>query len=687
MRFAEPFWLLVGAVVVGLLLVLRARGEYLTARAIDALAGARLIEKRALPSRLRRWLRVAAVSFAVAMGFVALARPQKGMQWQTVDREGTDLLLVVDTSKSMNADDVRPTRLERTKLAVRDLVERFPGDRIGLVAFAGDAFVESPMTLDHDALLETLRAFDTSIIARGGTDIGRAIDIGSAALKADSSDQKVMVLLTDGEDLESNGLEAAKRAGAAGITIETVGVGTPAGELIPAKNDQGATVGLVRDDSGTPVRSRLDEASLRAIAQAGHGTYRPLGADGRGLDRLYAEALAPLSHTERGARVRRVYAERFAVPLALSIFGVVLDALLGWKPRARGRAGRSPGARNATRAGAIAAVALTILLPGRARASVQEAEKAYAAGRFDDSAREYEAERASHPRDARLAIDAGAAAYRAGHYEAAEAALKEALTSADPKLQQQVLYDLGDARYRLGAATLADAPETTKERWKAAIDAYEGALALAPSDADARYNRDLVKRQLAELENKQKQQPQEKQSKKDGDSQGASKDAASKDGSTKDGAKDAASKDGSSKDGAGKTSKDAAGKNGGASDNATGGASPSRGDPADCKPGQSGPQGQAPSAERPGDGSRDTSAPGASDARREPANGDGHGAGAAGDRPDQGKEPAAAGASTGKLSARDARALLDSLRGDERRGVSSGTSGSPAPTDSPRRDW
>ena len=90
------------------------------------------------------------------MGFVALARPQKGMQWQTLDREGTDLLLVVDTSKSMNADDVRPTRLERTKLAVRDLVERFPGDRIGLVAFAGDAFVESPMTLDHDALLETL---------------------------------------------------------------------------------------------------------------------------------------------------------------------------------------------------------------------------------------------------------------------------------------------------------------------------------------------------------------------------------------------------------------------------------------------------------------------------------------------------------------------------------------------------
>jgi Ca-activated chloride channel family protein len=268
MRFADPMWLLVGALAVGLILILRVRSEFLTTRAIAALSGARLVARGALPSRLRRWLRVAVVSLAVAMGFVALARPQKGMKWQTVDRNGTDLLLVVDTSKSMNADDVSPTRLERTKLAVRDLVEKFPGDRIGLVAFAGDAFLESPMTLDHDALLETLGAFDTSVISRGGTDIGRAIGIGSAALKAQAGDPKLMVLLTDGEDLEGNGLEAAKRAAESGIVIDTVGVGTPAGELVPAKNDQGVTVGLVRDASGEPVRSRLDESGLRGIAQA-----------------------------------------------------------------------------------------------------------------------------------------------------------------------------------------------------------------------------------------------------------------------------------------------------------------------------------------------------------------------------------------------------------------------------------
>ena len=297
---------------------------------------------------------------------------------------------------------------------------------------------------------------------------------------------------------------------------------------------------------------------------------------------------------------------------------------------------------------------------------MQDAEKAYAAGRFDDSAREYEAERASHPKDARLAIDAGAAAYRAGHYEAAEAALKEALTSADPKLQQQVLYDLGDARYRLGAATLADAPETTKARWKAAIDAYEGALALAPSDADARYNRDFVKRKLAELENKQKQQPQENQSKKDGARQGRREQGR-----------------------LGKDQQDGAGKNGGPSKNGASeelrrgakgwqGRQERRGERADavrgrCRRGRP----RWPRADR---RSRDQRRP--AKGRRHPPRSP-----AANVRAREAGPGGASRASTGKLSARDARALLDSLRGDERRGVSFATSGAPAPTDSPRRDW
>jgi Ca-activated chloride channel family protein len=669
MRFAQPLWLLVGALVVGLLFLLRARGESLTGRAMAALAGARLVHVGAVPSRFRRWLRVAVACVTVAMGFVALARPQKGMQWETLDRQGTDLLLVVDTSKSMNADDVAPTRLERTKLAVRDLVERFPGDRIGLVAFAGDAFVESPMTLDHDALLQTLGAFDTSIIGRGGTDIGRAIDTAAAALKAESGDQKVMVLLTDGEDLESQGLDAAKRAAEAGITIDTVGVGTAAGELVPAKDDQGATVGLTRDENGAPVRSRLDEAGLRAIAQATHGTYQPLGEDGRGLDRLYAQALAPLSHTERGARVRRVYAEWFAVPLALSIFGLVFDSLLGWRPRAGTRTNRAAGGSHPARFAMVAAVALALLVPAGAHASVQDAEKAYAAGHFEAAAREYEAERARHPKDARLSIDEGAAAYRAGHYDAAEAAYGRALGAVDPKLQERILYDLGDARYRLGATTLAGAPEKTIEQWKSAIAAYEGALALAPADKDATFNRDFVKGKLAELENKQKEQKDQK----DPSPQNSPK----KDGGDPNGKKDATGTNGGSNDAS-------SGSSGGTKANPKPG---DNGSPSSPTQATSGPPQDSPAAPgaKPAQGA---ATPGAADSAdghdRDAAKRAGQSAPDQAGRPEEG-DPSAG--RNGKLSARDARALLDSLRGDEHRGAAFGTSSAPPGTDSPRKDW
>ena len=215
MRFAEPHWLIVGAVIVTLLFALRVRGERLTKRALQALSGAHLLAAGALPSASRRWLRVFVTCCAVAAAFVALARPQKGKEWQTLDRKGTDLLLVLDTSKSMNTDDVAPTRLERTKLAVRDLVARFPEDP-GLLAFAGDAYLECPMTLVDGALLETLGSFDTSFIPRPGTEIGRAFVCAVTALKAASSSQKVMVLLTDGRSARS-GLGSRQARGGRGM--------------------------------------------------------------------------------------------------------------------------------------------------------------------------------------------------------------------------------------------------------------------------------------------------------------------------------------------------------------------------------------------------------------------------------------------------------------------------------------
>jgi Ca-activated chloride channel family protein len=693
MRFAEPYWLWVGAASVILVLALRVRAERLTARAISSLSGARLLDAATLPSRFRRWLRVALVTLAVATAFVALARPQQGMEWQTLDRKGVDVLLVVDTSKSMNADDVRPSRLERSKLAVRDLVARFPADRLGLMAFAGDAYLESPLTLDHGALLEMLDSFDTSLIAKPGSDLGHAIDRAVAALEADTGRQKLMVLLTDGEDLSGQGLEAAKRAAQAGITIHTVGVGTPAGELVPATDEQGVAIGLLRDPDGNVVRSRLDEPGLRAIAQAAHGTYRPLGADGAGLERLYTEALAPLARVEHGAQLRRVYREWFALPLALALACIVLDALLGFRPRARSaKPSHKRGQRDvpASGLGAVAAAALLMLLPASAHASPESAEKAYHAGRFEQAAREYQAEQAQRPADARLAINAGVAAYRAGQFDAAAASLEKALKLADPKLQARVLYDLGDARYRWGEGTLKDAPQKTIERWKSAIAAYEGALKLAPHDADARFNRDFVKRKLADLESTQKpppEDPKNAQSKEPRDSkdQGAksSKDQSSgskssqqqpsngskdqdgkqQDGKQQDGKQqDGKQQDGKQQDGKQQDGKQQDGKQQG-HQNQSGKPEPANQGKADPQPDASGKP--ALPDQQPGSSPPDTAA-----------------------RPAAGAKPAPAGQEPrpGELSPAEARALLDSLRGDERQVKF--VKSAPSPDDgAPQKDW
>jgi Ca-activated chloride channel homolog len=647
MRFADPYWLTIGLAVVTVLFVLLARAEHLKSRALELLQKARLRSRSATPSRFRRWLRVAVVTFAVAMGFVALARPQKGMQWETLERNGIDLLLVVDTSKSMDSDDVKPTRLERAKLAIRDLVDRFPGDRVGLVAFAGDAFVQSPMTLDHGALLETVDALDTSVIARGGTNIGRGIDVAADALSTEPGKQKVMVLLTDGEDLEGQGLAEAKRAASAGIVIDTIGVGTPMGELVPLKDAHGGTIGVVHDEDGKPVRSHLDEAGLQAIAQATHGAYRPLGTDGRGLDRLYDESLAPLTHEVGASRVRRVYSEWFEIPLGLALFGILFDALL--ERRWRRFAGKSKRRWAGGSTAAVAAGLLVVASPLEAHASVQSAAKAYVAGHYDDAAKEFDKESTKNPKDARLAFNAGDAAYRAGQYEAAETAFKRALTAADPQLQQRVLYNEGDVLYRLGEAQKPEAREETKAQWKEAIKDYDGAIALNPKDADAIYNRDFVQKKLKALEEKQKEEPKKSDSKDD------------------------------KKDSSGSKAKDDS-KGGGTGQNQNKGASGDKGGKGDSsgKSSSSGnAQGQGPQPS--------TSGRGTGQARNSPSGTP------PGGQPNPSKEgpgnDGIEGAQPGRLSARDARALLGSLRGEERKGLSHGTASGQPTDDAPQKDW
>ncbi|HTQ02549.1 MAG TPA: VWA domain-containing protein [Polyangiaceae bacterium] len=507
MHFVHPLLLVLAAVVfvtLGLLFVLT---DHARRRALARVGAERLLPHlTASFSPGRRRVRQTALAVGATLLVVALARPQLGYRWQEVHRRGVDLLFAIDTSKSMLTRDVKPDRLERAKLAVRSLVEKFPENRVGLVVFAGDAFVETPLTLDHAIFDESVAALDSSVIPLGGTNLASAIDRATVALAGDTHD-KVLVLLTDGEDLSGDALDAAERAAKQGVVIDTIGVGTPRGELVP-EPDANGTARFVRDENGKLVTSRLDEARLAAVARATGGEYRPLGDAGQGLEALYRDKLAKLPTSDLASQSVRVPIERYQWPLALGLILLAVEPLVGERKRRRAR-----GASFARTAAATGVVAGLVLVPSAAWASPQSAERAYAKGDFATAEHDYAAAAHSTPSDARLSFNTGAAAYRKGAYDDAAKAFESTLRSTNLGLQQEAYYNLGNASFRIGEASLAKGDtDGTKARWKQAIDEYQGALRLRGDDADARYNLELVKRRLAALDQQQKnqQRPQNK---------------------------------------------------------------------------------------------------------------------------------------------------------------------------------
>jgi Ca-activated chloride channel homolog len=270
--------------------------------------------------RLRAALRVAAAA-CLALG---LAGPMWGFRWQEVKREGVDLVVALDTSRSMLATDVKPNRLARAKLAVQDLLAEMQGDRVGLVAFAGTAFVQCPLTLDHGAFAQSLDAVEVGIIPMGGTAIGGAIDTALEAFEGRQGKHQALILITDGEDHEGKAKDAAKRASERGVRIYTVGIGTAEGELIPGEGG-----GFQKDRSGQVVKSRLDEETLRDVAVETGGVYLHAGGPNLGLAELYRDYIAAMDKRELASTLERRYEHRFQLPLALGFFLLLVEPLLG----------------------------------------------------------------------------------------------------------------------------------------------------------------------------------------------------------------------------------------------------------------------------------------------------------------------------------------------------------------------
>jgi Ca-activated chloride channel family protein len=263
-------------------------------------------------------------------GVLALMRPQWGFEWQEVKREGIDILLAIDTSKSMLTQDVRPNRLERTKLAVQDLVRKLKGDRIGLIAFAGDAFLVCPLTVDYSGFLLSLNDLDTQTVARGGTNIEAAIREAEKSYAKSNQKYKVLVIITDGDNLEGDPVGAAKKAQKDGVKIFTIGIGTREGELIQITDENNQRT-FLKDEQGNYVKSRLNEKILEDIALSTEGVYVRASGAQFGLDTLYEQQLSRLEKHEFQSKMQKKYFERFQIPLSIAFILLLSETVLGLK--------------------------------------------------------------------------------------------------------------------------------------------------------------------------------------------------------------------------------------------------------------------------------------------------------------------------------------------------------------------
>jgi Ca-activated chloride channel family protein len=281
-----------------------------------------------------RNLKITLIILAYISLIIALANPQIGTKTEEVKREGIDVMVALDVSTSMLAEDIKPNRLEKAKHEVSKLIELLEGDRIGIVAFSGMAHVQCPLTLDYSAARLFLSIIDTDLIPQPGTAIGEAIRTALKAFNREERKHKVLIIITDGEDHESKPMEAAEEAEQEGIIIYTVGIGSPQGVPIPIYDRSGYQSGFKKDRSGSVVTTKLDVTTLQKIAYQTGGKYYLASSGEAELEEIYNE-IAALEKKELVSRQFSQYEDRFQIFL---LIGFVLLLLEFFIPERRRRA-------------------------------------------------------------------------------------------------------------------------------------------------------------------------------------------------------------------------------------------------------------------------------------------------------------------------------------------------------------
>lgn len=488
MRFAHPelLWLLTALLPLALFLFLRARAaRRALVIALGTAMATRLTAGRWAPARV---LRPALLLAAVALLIVGVARPQRGTHYVTAKRMGRDVVIALDVSASMLAEDLRPNRLQRAKHEISAILDRLKGDRVGLVAFSGSGFVQCPLTLDHSAARLFLEFMNPELVPDPGTSLAEALRVSVRAFDTESEGFRALILITDGEDLVGGVEEAARAARAAEVRVFAVGIGSEAGEPIPERDASGKIAGYKKDREGRVVMTRLDPTALQEIARATDGLYVPAGGT-LGLERVL-DAVDKLERREMSGGVRMLYEERYRYLVWPALILLLLEF---WVPTRRPE--RMP--KGALRPGRLlawlrgAGLVAAILLVGGVGAQTSPAPPATPAAqpgvdpKWRGLLEENEVFRAQHPNDPRPFYNLGNLRQQQGDYGQAEALYQGATGRAEGKLAQQAYYNLGESLFRAG-------------RLVEARDAFLEALRRDPNDTNAKLNLELTQQRMDE---------------------------------------------------------------------------------------------------------------------------------------------------------------------------------------------
>jgi Ca-activated chloride channel family protein len=490
-EFMHALWIWACAVLV--LVLLERRGHGALDRLVSPALRDRLVDR---PSRWRRWARVALLGLAGFSMIVALMQPQWGSRFVATPRVGAEIMIALDVSRSMLADDAKPSRLERAKAEISDLLAYLDDDYVGLIAFAGRATVLSPMTPDKSFLRLALDRAGPHVVSRGGTNLAEPILRAVAGMGEPGPAQRALLLITDGEDHDSFAMDAAKAAAEAGIKIIAIGFGDEAGSQIYLRDEKTGARSLLRDGEGRAVVSRLDGDLLREIALETDGAFVPAGTGVLDLASIYDAHIAPLTRGQLDQRGRTIRDEAFQFFVLFAIICLVAAASIA----------SSSGSKRATRASRVVPLVMAILLFSVSAPPVQAQSQEAATPTLPTAP---EAPGIPGPDNAELAEDAsgtkegprsrfnrGNEKLEAGDPVAATALLREARRDAtdDVVLRYAATYNLGmAATARADTLEAENASEALAALYEAA-DWFREAVVARPDESDPRHNLDVTLR-------------------------------------------------------------------------------------------------------------------------------------------------------------------------------------------------